>query len=139
ALTRISAVGNLHDPPGAVAPDRSVRFETMLRSLFFAVLLLYPSAAFGQIARVGVNEENFRAAPGGAVLATVLRGAELRLGRAQGDWREATIEGWSWSSSVEAQQRDGYDHDVIARGGETRRDTTVGVRFALLKQVVDSG
>ncbi|MFS8637275.1 MAG: hypothetical protein FWJ74_04270 [Gemmatimonadota bacterium] len=106
----------------------------MLRSLFFAVLLLYPSAAFGQIARVGVNEENFRAAPGGAVLATVLRGAELRLGRAQGDWREATIEGWIWSASVEAQQRDGHDLVVSARGGENLRATPDGARIARLRE-----
>lgn len=106
----------------------------MLRSLFLAVLLLHPTVVLAQVARVGTNEENFRAAPGGAVLATVLAGAELRLGRTQGQWREATLEGWIWSASVEAQTRDGHDLVVRASGGENLRATPDGTRIARLRE-----
>lgn len=105
----------------------------MLRSLCLIGILLSPALAFAQNARVGAAEENFRAAPQGAALATVLRGAELRLGRAQGQWREVTLEGWIWSASVEEQKRDGHDLVVRASGGENLRAAPNGARIAHLR------
>ncbi len=105
----------------------------MLRSLGFIALLVFPSVAFGQTARVSVEQENFRAGPGGVVLATIPRGTELSVGATQGQWREATLEGWIWSESVRPTDRDGHDLVVSVANGENLRATPNGQRIARLQ------
>ncbi|HEX7118149.1 MAG TPA: hypothetical protein VF212_05140 [Longimicrobiales bacterium] len=105
----------------------------MLRSLCLALLLGCPVAALGQSVRVGPDDEYLRAAPDGAVLATVLNGTELRGGRTQGAWREVTLEGWIWSASVAPEDRDGHDLVVRARDGENLRASPDGTRLARLR------
>jgi hypothetical protein len=92
-----------------------------------------PDLVAAQAGRVTVEQENFRAAPQGAILAEVLRGAELRLGNAQDRWREATLEGWIWSQSVRPEDRDGHDLVVSAGGGENLRATPNGEIVARLR------
>lgn len=105
----------------------------MLRSLCLAAFLAWPSIAVAQTAVVSVDQENFRAAPQGAVLATVPRGTSLAVGAAQDNWREVTLEGWIWSASVAPRERDGYDLVVSASEGENLRAAPNGERIARLQ------
>jgi hypothetical protein len=89
--------------------------------------------AAAQAGRVTAERENFRATPQGTVLAEILRGTELRLGPAQDRWREVTLEGWIWSGSVRAENRDGHDLIVSAGGGENLRAAPNGEIIARLR------
>ena len=88
----------------------------------WALLTLLPPAGSlaAQTAVVAVDEENFRAAPSGDVLATLLRGTSLAIGEARGPWREATVEGWIWGRSVREQQREELNLLVNASGENLR-------------------
>ncbi|HEX6940846.1 MAG TPA: hypothetical protein VF158_15625 [Longimicrobiales bacterium] len=105
----------------------------MLRSLSLVLLLGTPAVALGQTIRIGGADAELHAAPGGAALATVLRGTELRGGRSNGEWREVTLEGWVWSASVAPEDRDGHDLIVTAEGGENLRAAPNGTRLARLR------
>lgn len=97
--------------------------------VWFAGLLLIagaPAPLAAQSVRVAVPEENFRKEPrvtGSNRLATVFEGTVLEVQGRQGRWISATLEGWIWSPSVEATDRDGFDLVVSASGGENLRDT----------------
>lgn len=92
-------------------------------------------------------EENFRQEPRGTKLATVLAGAPLRVVGERGSWREAVLEGWVWSPSLAATNRDGFDLLVSKTNGENLRDTpsvrgrrlAVLLRGMLLERVERSG
>lgn len=102
--------------------------------LAVGLFLLLPAAAFGQDGRVAVAEENLRAAPDGVILASVLQDTELRLGARQGQWREATLEGWIWDASVAVRKRDGHDLAVTPSNGENLRAAPNGAIIARLRQ-----
>src|SRR5690606_28478282 len=71
-----------------------------------------------------------RAAPDGAILATLEEGTPLRLGRRQGSWQEVTLEAWIWHESVRAE-RNGPHHLVIsAQRGENLRAAPNGALLA---------
>lgn len=78
--------------------------------------------AIGQSVRVSVPEENFRKEPSVTSsnrLATVFEGAVLKVESRQGRWVHATLEGWIWSPSVSATDRDGFNLIVSNPGGRT--------------------
>lgn len=86
------------------------------------LLAVNPDAARGQeTVRVSVAQENFRRDPGGAVLATVPQGAELRVLQDRGSWVQAELVGWIWAPSLAETDRDGFDLRVQADGGENLR------------------
>lgn len=92
-------------------------------------LAVLPAALGAQSAIVGVEEENFRAAPNGVVLAELLEGTPLAVGDTRGRWREATLEAWIWAPSVRADSRDGHDLVVSAEDGENLRAEPNGRRL----------
>jgi hypothetical protein len=98
----------------------------LARLLPIFALALAPAMASAQNAIVGVEEENFRAAPNGVILAELLEGTRLVLGDAEGRWREATLEAWIWAPSVRADPR--ADLAVSAQDGENLRATPNGRR-----------
>ncbi|MFO7894282.1 MAG: hypothetical protein R6U63_11145 [Longimicrobiales bacterium] len=100
----------------------------LVRSVVILALAA-PTTLGGQSAVVAVAEENFRAAPGGVILAELLEGTPLRLGDAEGRWREATLEAWIWAPSVQPDDRGGHDLAVSAADGENLRATPNGQRI----------
>lgn len=107
----------------------------MLRfALLATCLLALPRPVGAQSGRVAPDQEHFRSAPGGTILATLLQGIPLRLGRTDGDWREATVEGWIWGASIRAERRDGKDLVVSSAGGENLRATPNGPLLARLRE-----
>ncbi len=105
-------------------------------------LLCCSSAARAQIARVA-TADTLRAAPGGDRLATLQRGATLRVGAPRAGWRAATLEGWVPDSAVSAQpggvaglvvrERDGVDARAV-QGGAPIAHVPGGVFLELLER-----
>lgn len=83
------------------------------------------AAQGAQIATVRVERESFRVEPAGNVLAAVVEGAPLELGREQGRWRAVVLEGWVPVASVREDRRFGHDLIVEDRG-ETLRSAPEG-------------
>jgi hypothetical protein len=100
---------------------------------FLILLLALPTGAGAQTGFVTPERENFRGEPRSVILAEVLRGTGLQVGAARDGFREATLEGWIWSASVAAEQRDGHDLVVTARGGENLRASPNGDVIARLR------
>lgn len=121
----------------------------MYRSIAaLALLLLPPLLAPPSVqaqARVAVAEENFRATPGGAIVATLAEGTPLPTGAVRDRWREATLDGWVWSPSTRLDTSSGLDVRVTAKGGENLRSGPGGARIghlvegARLKRVGENG
>lgn len=101
--------------------------------LLVALWLLVPGAGSAQVGAVAVERENFRATPGGTILAEVLSGTELRLGPSSDRWREASLEGWVWAPSVRQERRDGHDLVVAPPEGENLRAGPSGEMIARLR------
>ena len=101
-----------------------------------AILSLSPSAGLSQdrVARVDVDQENFRKDPNGRILATVVQGNEFPVVDQQGDWVEVELQGWIWAASVTATNRDGFDLVVSADGGENLRIRPQGRIVARLRE-----
>lgn len=95
--------------------------------------LLVPGAGSAQVGAVTVERENFRAAPGGTILAEVLNGTELQLGPSSDRWREATLEGWVWAPSVRQEGGGGHDLAVAPPEGENLRAGPSGEMIARLR------
>lgn len=91
-----------------------------LTGTLLLALLAGAAPVLGQTAAVAVDEENFRAEPGGAILAELLRGTLVTLGGSQGQWREATVEAWIWGRSVAVQDRPELELLVNASGENLR-------------------
>lgn len=86
--------------------------------------------AVAQSAIIAVEEENFRSAPRGSIIAELVEGTRLVLGEEQGQWREATLEAWIWGPSVQEQRRG--EHDLIVNaGGENLRVEPNGRRLGV--------
>lgn len=79
-------------------------------------------------------EENFRRAPQGQVLGRIRSGTPLRRVGVQDSWTEATLEGWVWTASLQAADREGMDLVVAASEGENLRDAPSGAILARLDE-----
>ncbi len=116
-----------------------------VRSLAILALVAVPALARAQDAVVAVDQENFRVAPNGVVLAELVEGTRLVLGDAQGRWREATLDAWIWAPSVRSDARAGHDLSVAADDGENLRAGPNGRRIGharngmLLDRVEEEG
>lgn len=104
----------------------------MKRTLLIAAMLCAAGPAPAQTGVVRVEQENFRADPGGTVLASVLEGMSLQLGEQRGNWREAVLEGWVWSPSLQEESTSGLLL-VTAAQGENLRSGPNGERIARLE------
>jgi len=131
-------------------PDRMTSAGFRLGSIFAACLLASAVPARAQTVQVIVPEENFRKEPvasTGNRLATLLRGASVRVSENRGRWIRGSIEGWIWSESVETTDRDGFDFIVIRPEGENLRQEPEGnarrlavlMRGMLLDSLATSG
>jgi hypothetical protein len=59
--------------------------------------------------------------PSGTPLVSLPAGAPVEAGKAAGDWREVTVEGWIFRPSTSPTKRDGFDLVVTSDKGENLR------------------
>lgn len=96
-------------------------------SLLILIGFLVPSTLAAQsVATVSADQENLRQDPQGTRLASVMQGTEMTVLEGQGQWRRVRLEGWIWAPSVGSTNRNGYDLEVSADGGENLRATPNG-------------
>jgi hypothetical protein len=72
------------------------------------------------------TDTRLRKEPEGTPLVSLPAGAEVEAKGARGDWHEVVVEGWIFSSSTGATQRDGFDLVVTAPSGENIRESPNG-------------
>jgi hypothetical protein len=90
-----------------------------------ALALLAAVPVMGQTA-VTNGEENLRAGPNGLVLGQVAENIGLEVMAEDGQWVRIRLEGWVWSRSLQAIDRDGFDLVVSAEDGENIRSSPAG-------------
>ena len=82
--------------------------------------------------------------PGGAVLASVPAGTELKLaGKTRGEWTEASLNGWIYTPSTDHSSRKGFDLVVTPKDGENLRvapnkDVVARLRTGMLLERIGS-
>ena len=59
--------------------------------------------------------------PAGTPLVSLPAGAAVETGKAAGDWREVTVEGWIYRPSTSPTKREGFDLVVTSEKGENLR------------------
>jgi hypothetical protein len=59
--------------------------------------------------------------PDGTPLVSLPAGAPVETGKADGDWRQVTVEGWIYQPSTSPTRRDGFDLVVTSDEGENLR------------------
>jgi hypothetical protein len=59
--------------------------------------------------------------PAGTPLVSLPAGASVEAGKADGDWRQVTVEGWIYRPSTSPTKRDGFDLVVTSEEGENLR------------------
>jgi len=64
--------------------------------------------------------------PEGVPLVSLPAGAPVETGEVKGDWKEATVEGWVYTSSTAPTRRDGFDLIVTPARGENLRRSPGG-------------
>jgi hypothetical protein len=64
--------------------------------------------------------------PDGTPLVSLPAGAEVEAGKADGDWRQVTVEGWIYRPSTSPTKRDGFDLVVTSDEGENLRQAPNG-------------
>jgi hypothetical protein len=89
------------------------------------LLALVPMPVLGQAAKVRVRE-NFRAQPGGEVIAVVEPGLALTRAGGREGWLEVDVEGWVWMQSLQTTTAAGHDLVVTPTAGENLRDRPSG-------------
>ena len=83
--------------------------------------------------------------PAGPPLVSLPAGAAVEAGKADGDWREVTVEGWIYRPSTSPTKRDGFDLVVTSDEGENLRRVPNGKivgrarEGTLLEQVGEQG
>lgn len=101
--------------------------RSLLTSLLILTGFLVPSTLAAQsVATVSADQENLRQDPQGTRLASVMQGTEMTVLEEQDQWRQVRLEGWIWAPSVRSTNRNGYDLEVSADGGENLRATPNG-------------
>ena len=72
------------------------------------------------------KEENFRAERNGRLLGQLRAGMSLEVLEATEDWLKFDLEGWVWTRSLRAVDREDFDLVVSVGGGENLRGTPQG-------------
>jgi hypothetical protein len=83
------------------------------------VLLAIPAAAQQEDALM--TPTDLHREPEGAPLVSLPAGAPVETGEVKGDWKQATVEGWVFTSSTAPTKRDGFDLIVTSDRGENLR------------------
>lgn len=105
--------------------------RVVLALLPFALL---PGPASAQLTVETRVEENFRREPQGQVLGRVGGGTPLLHVSSQGSWTEVTLEGWVWTASLQATDRESFGLVISATGGENVRSEPSGPILGRLEQ-----
>jgi hypothetical protein len=84
-----------------------------------AMLLAGPLAA--QEERRLAEATDLHREPDGTPLVSLQEGAAVEAGAADGDWRQATVEGWIYRPSTSPTRREGFDLVVSSAKGENLR------------------
>jgi len=104
-----------------------------LAGLGLALAFLVAGRVMGQSA-VTNGEENLRSGPNGVVLGQLRDGVASEVLGGDGRWVEIRLQGWVWSRSLQAIDRDGFDLLVSAEGGENIRSTPAGEIIGRLEE-----
>jgi hypothetical protein len=84
-------------------------------------LLLLAGPAWAQEERQLRSSTDLHRAPDGTPLVSLPAGAPIEAGKADGDWRQVTVEGWIYRPSTSPTERDGFDLIVTSDEGENLR------------------
>jgi hypothetical protein len=90
------------------------------------ICLLFATSLLAQDQGEISADTRLRKEPEGTPLVSLPAGTEVETKGARGDWHEVVVEGWIFSSSTEATQRDGFDLVVTASNGENIRESPNG-------------
>ncbi len=85
-----------------------------------ALLLLAGPAGAQEERRLQASTDLHRD-PDGTPLVSLPAGAKVEAGKADGDWRQVTVEGWIYQPSTSPTKRDGFDLVVTSDEGENLR------------------
>ncbi len=108
-----------------------------------ALLLAGPLAA--QEERRVQEPTDLHRAPDGTPLVSLPAGAPVEAGKADGEWRQVTVEGWIYRPSTSPTKREGFDLVVTSDEGENLRRAPNGPivgrarEGTLLEQVGEKG
>ena len=91
-----------------------------------AVLFLLAGPAWAQEERRLQAPADLHRDPDGTPLVSLPAGAEVEAGKADGDWRKVTVEGWIYRPSTSPTKRDGFDLVVTSSEGENLRRAPTG-------------
>jgi hypothetical protein len=89
-------------------------------------------------------EENFRAAPRGAILGRLNPGISLSVVSEEASWVQVELEGWMWAPSLRTTDNPGFDLEVAVEEGENLRAQPQGslvgflARGTLLERVEET-
>ena len=105
--------------------------------LVFDVALLWVSVSNAE-AQTGlvVTEENFRAQQNGVLLGQVRAGVNVEILTEAEDWLQIELQGWVWTRSLQARNRQNFDLIVSASGGENLRGSPSGEVVGRLEEGV---
>ena len=84
-------------------------------------LLLLAGPAWAQEERRLQTPTDLHRDPDGTPLVALPAGAQVEAGKADGDWRQVTVEGWIYQPSTSPTKRDGFDLVVTSGEGENLR------------------
>jgi hypothetical protein len=79
-------------------------------------------------------EENVRAEPQGAIIGRLSPGTSLPVLRTDGRWVEVELQGWIWTSSLQMDERPGFDLRVSAVPHENLRAEPNGAPLGVMLQ-----
>jgi hypothetical protein len=96
----------------------------------FGVIAALAGNLFAQSAVSLPQNAAFYKEPGGLRLGTILSGTRVTPGATSGGFSRITLEGWIFTASTRADQREGFDLSVTATPGENVRATPGGTILA---------
>lgn len=89
-------------------PTRPVHLA-LIKVAFLLVVVATHEEALGQSRATVAVEENLRAEPQGTVIGRFPVGSTLPVLQVQGRWVQVEVQGWIWSRSIQATDRQGFD------------------------------
>lgn len=101
-----------------------------------AVLALHSGPVAAQDRARTSAESPLTKTPGDQPLGTLAKGVDVTLGARDGDWVTISLDGWIFSSSVAATNRDGFDLITTKRPAENLRTVAKGPLLARLQNGV---
>ena len=99
-----------------------------------ALLATLAGPLYGQEERALAAPSRLLREPSGVALASLSVGTLVEPGKARGDWRQITIEGWIYARSTSPTRREGFDLVVVSDGGENLRRDPNGTVLGRLRE-----